>query len=180
MATSKEIVPKNVILKPIPDYPGYDAGSDGHIYSRKTHSGIANSVQKRLKSGLQGNKKYRIVILRQNGKSRTRTIHKLICTAFHGTPRPKLTASHIDGNRMNNRPLNLCWETQSANCKRKVKHGTDDSGHKNTRAMFTTRHIRAIRKRCASGETEKDIAKDYGCAQQTISKIKIGEHYART
>lgn len=44
-------------------------------------------------------------------------VHRLICEAFHGSPKPNQVVNHIDGNTMNNVPSNLEWTTQSRNVK---------------------------------------------------------------
>lgn len=44
------------------------------------------------------------------------TIHRIIATAFHGTPpTPQHVVDHIDTNRQNNRPNNLRWVTKLEN-----------------------------------------------------------------
>nr|WP_121272804.1 HNH endonuclease signature motif containing protein [Pedobacter schmidteae] len=44
------------------------------------------------------------------------TIHRIIATAFHGTPpTPQHVVDHIDTNRQNNRPSNLRWVTKLEN-----------------------------------------------------------------
>lgn len=52
------------------------------------------------------------------------SIHCLVLEAFIG-PRPDgHQASHLDGDRTNNRLDNMRWETRSQNNRRKYQHGT--------------------------------------------------------
>lgn len=47
------------------------------------------------------------------GKER---IHRIVATAFHGeAPSPNHVVDHLDTNRKNNRPENLCWKTREEN-----------------------------------------------------------------
>ena len=48
-------------------------------------------------------------------------VSRIVCLAFHGEPdNDSMHASHIDGNRKNNRADNLCWESASWNNHRRV------------------------------------------------------------
>lgn len=62
---------------------------------------------------------YRRVAVKRDGET-TYTlayVHDLVCTAFWG-PRPlNHVVGHADNNKLNNRPSNLSWITQSANIK---------------------------------------------------------------
>ena len=170
-----------VLFLDIPGFPGYRAGSDGHIYSYKVRTKIDFSlVPKRLKAHPYSTGKYLFVVLRRNGKSFPKSVHRLVCEAFTG-PCPKgFDCSHLNGNDMDNRPENLIWETRKQNISRKVVHGTDDCGHKNSRALFDQKQISNIRRLLSLGATAREIAVKFNCNERTIGKIKRGEHYART
>jgi len=58
---------------------------------------------------------YLIVSVKIDGVSKTRTVHSLVCMAFHG-PRPAgLDIAHRDCNKHNNTPENLRYCTRSEN-----------------------------------------------------------------
>lgn len=43
-------------------------------------------------------------------------VHKLVCLAFHGVPKPGFNyVNHKDGNKLNNAPANLEWVSPSEN-----------------------------------------------------------------
>ena len=53
------------------------------------------------------------------------TVHKLVCTAFWGLPKPNQVCHHLDGNKFNNRPDNLIWVSREEhpNFDRAVRNG---------------------------------------------------------
>lgn len=59
-----------------------------------------------------------------NGKPTHKAVHVLVAEAFIG-PRPTdMLVCHNDGDKTNNRPSNLRYDTASANVRDCVKHGT--------------------------------------------------------
>jgi hypothetical protein len=51
-------------------------------------------------------------------------VHRLVLLAFRG-PRPAgMQASHLNGDRADNRACNLVWESPKDNNRRKIEHGT--------------------------------------------------------
>lgn len=161
-------------------YQGYFAGGDGHIYSILTRKGNVSEPYRLAESF--GSSGYAQVAVKVNGKFRTTMVHSLICETYHGE-RPvvggkKYTCSHLNGNNRDNRPENLKWESHSDNHRRKVEHGTDDAGWKNSRAKLSADDLVNIRRRLEMGDKHKDIADDYGVARATISKINNRSRYA--
>lgn len=172
---------EDLVLKEIEGFPGYKAGSDGHVYSyhrvgKGSRSGFSK-IPKKLKSGTDSLGKYLLVVLRKDGKSYTKTVHRLICEAFKGTPIGEQDSSHLDGDNKNNVPENLIWESRSSNCHRKKVHGTHDIGFKNKRALFNLTEIVQIKKWLSEGITAREISKRMKCNDRAIGKIKRGERY---
>lgn len=107
------------------------------------------------------------VSLRRNGKLTTQQIGHWMLLAFVG-PRPVgCEACHNNGNPLDNRLVNLRWDTVSANMIDRIRHGTNPSARLGP-------HIDTIRDRLAAGELPKDIAPDYGVTRQAISNVKRG------
>lgn len=164
-------------LRPIPGYdPVYFAGSDGYIYSTKGRSGVV----RRLVGSFDGQRKYLHVWAYPLGKKRvSKNVHVLVCTAFHGEkPFKGATASHIDGNRLNNTPSNLVWESQSENLARKSDHGTHDRGLNNSRSVLSERSLREIRDLLeVHVMTHKEIGDAYGVSRTVITRINSRTRY---
>lgn len=159
-------------------FDGYLAGEDGRIYSTIYNRGT-NMEPRPLAFG-RGSSNYQHVNLRvTKGRYKTTLIHSIICEAFNG-PRPDgYVCSHLDGNLDNNAPGNLIWETQADNLARKRQHGTDDCGHRNSRAKLTEKQVEEIRQRLTNGEKHKNIASDYNVSRTVITRINSGARYAR-
>jgi hypothetical protein len=71
-----------------------------------------------------------VVSVEVNGKRITKTIHKMICTTFHGQPpTPKHQVRHLNGNKQDNRPDNLTWGTQEENWVDRRMHNAARDGN---------------------------------------------------
>jgi len=73
---------------------------------------------------IPSNRGYLRVMLVLNRKSKNVSVHKLICTAFHG-PQPfeDSVVMHINDNKLDNRADNLKWGTQLENVRDAVSKG---------------------------------------------------------
>lgn len=150
---------------------GYYATKDGNIFSLFTN--------KILNPGIGTNGRYHVCInLKENEKRKTYGVHVLICEAFHGKRPLGLTVSHKDGNRLNNDPDNLCWETYSDNLSRRNDHGTHNRGFNNSRSCMTPEKIEMIfYLREYKNMTHKAISKIFNVSRTTISRILEGKRY---
>jgi hypothetical protein len=111
--------------RPSPTHPGYEASSLGRIRNAKT----GRVLRPRVKTN-----GYLQVTL----AGRTVIVHTVVLQAFVG-PRPDgCEASHLSGDRADNRPDNLTWESRSRNNQRKYSHGTMPVGERHFRAKQTT------------------------------------------
>lgn len=112
----------------------------------------------------------------KGGRRKKRVVGGLVLEAFRCPRPPKHQASHIDGNRQNNRLENLMWETQVDNEKRKVGHGTKIRGSRIGTAKLDEKKVRAIK-------DEPDtpggvLATRYGVSRSTIQSIRRGDTWA--
>jgi len=138
----------NFKLKEIINHDGYFAGEYGNIYSYWTLGSTAEinyDITPRKLKGRLTNAGYLGVCIKHNKKEfKSRDVHRLICRVFYG--KSNLTASHLDGNKLNNKLSNLKYETYSDNHKRKLIHGTHDRGCNNSRSKINKEELKEIRK----------------------------------
>lgn len=89
----------------------------------------SRSVERRLRAGTikpsDNGHGYKSVMLRGDGRSYRRYVHRLVLEAFAGPPpTPDHQAAHNDGNPSNNRLDNLRWATPAENAADIDRHGT--------------------------------------------------------
>lgn len=154
-----------VVLKPIPGYSPYFAGSDGFVYRGG----------KKLKNRID-DKGYNRVTLSINCTRLTRLTHRLICLAFHGESNlPEVR--HINGKRDDSRPHNLAWSDKKTNEADKRAHGTVIEGEKAPWAKLNAEDVDTIRAMARQKVPFKDIAKYYTVGAGTISDIACGKRW---
>jgi hypothetical protein len=159
-------------LRTIPglDQAKYSAGSDGHIYcfsrsnpnrSKPSPFQLAESI---------GSSGYPFVAIIESGRRRSKAVHSLICTAFHG-PRPssRHETRHLDGSRDNNTPPNLAWGTPAENEADKRRHGTAAIGERHGVSKLNDEAVRILRVAIPAGLWNPvDAAQVFGCDPSVI------------
>ena len=101
-------------------------------------------------------------------------VHRLVLEAFVGPCPPRCQACHQDNDRLNNRIVNLRWDTASANGLDKRRHGTALVGERNPASRLTDQHV-AILKDMGSLFPAWQWAETMGVHQTTISRVLRGE-----
>ncbi len=160
--------------RPIPNYPGYIAGSDGSVWSNRTRGAatryaVHTEKWRKLKPAYMTG--YPVVTLCAHGKKQSRHVHVIVLLTFVGPPLPKQECRHLDGSRDNNRLTNLRWGTRVENHQDKIDHGRSRRGELNNKAKATDNIVRLIRKLSAEGHTGASIAKLVGLSNATTCKI---------
>lgn len=158
-----------VYFMPIAGYEGlYSAGTDGVIYR------VDGSSPSPLKGSPTGDNKYLSVSLSRNGVWHTFSVHSLIATAFYGEkPFDDAQVRHLNNEKFENRPQNLCWGTMEENWtdRRASKAGIGESHHN---VRLSEQDVEAIR---LSSASQRSLAKQYGVAQSTIWAVKAGKNW---
>jgi hypothetical protein len=158
----------------IPGFRGYQVSNLGKLRSCWSRNGsrILTATWRPLKTspGKKGHRRTRLF----NGISQKDCwIHRLVLEAFVGPCPPGKRACHRNDVPDDNRLENLYWGTQKENMadKKRNGHSPDQSGAKGSAAKLTDEQVLAIRARHRRGERQVDLAREFGVAQQTISKI---------
>ncbi len=147
------------------DYPDYFISKDGEVYSNKTGN------LKKLQPGNHGHG-YLLVVLRQNGKPYTRTVHRLMAMTFLDFD-PNLDVNHIDGNKLNNKLENLEMCTRSENIKHAYRLGLSNSrGERHSQNKLNTQEVYKIRELLNYKTlTQKQIGQLFGITQTQVGRI---------
>ncbi len=165
-----------VEYRPIPGFPGYQAGDDGTLWScwklsggRATGGSFDNEASAWVNTGIRQRQlkpqpygKYWKNLVSVNGKKVKLAIHTAVLLAFVGPCPPGLECRHLDGNQSNNTRGNLAWGTKKENAADKLRHGVDGN------AKLTEIQVRAIR---ASAQNVSQLAEQYGVTIDSIYNI---------
>lgn len=152
--------------------PGYEG-----LYEI-SHLGRVRSLHARFKEPricAQGNDGtgYKTVSLSKDRKRTPKTVHRLVCRAFHGEPDIlHKEAAHLDGNRTNNHASNLKWCSKVENHSHKRFHGTHQAGERHPRAKLTEATAHIALQRLASGQTCQEVADALSVSRSTIEDIR--------
>ena len=114
-----------------------------------------------------------------NGKHGVRhAIHRLVLETFVGPCPAGYEALHCNGEREDNRLVNLRWDTHEANMKdRKKPRRTRPyplRGERHHRAVLTDEQVAEIRRLRGDGARLVDIAALFGTSTSNVSKIARG------
>ena len=182
------------IWKDIPDFEGsYQVSNMGRVRSVDRvvtfKDGSTRKYKGRVRKPFIDNKGYEQVKLYINGRCNGKSVHRLVLGAFkpHANMN-NLDVNHMDGDKLNNHLTNLEWLTRHDN----ILHAYDiglvvNKGERGHNAKLTNVEVIEILQRLDTGESQEDIALDYGVSQGCISKINVGirwesvkEEYERT
>jgi hypothetical protein len=152
-----------VKYKDIPGFPGYRVGDDGNVQSNKRV--IGDGQWHTLSKGLS-ECGYEQIHLYRDGKSYARTVHRLVLEAFVGPRPPKHECRHLDGDKVNNRLVNLTWGTNAENVEDRKSSGQPWS----PRRLDETK-VREVRRLRSEGKTAREIAKEMGVGMWVISDV---------
>ena len=110
------------LWKDIKGYEGlYQVSNLGRVKSLKNKSNHINEII--LKQGKDRKKGYMNVSLSVNSKTKTFKVHKLVATHFIPNIDNKLQVNHKNGDKSDNRVINLEWVT----CKENIKHAWNNN-----------------------------------------------------
>lgn len=111
---------------PIPGYEGsYEVSDTGRVRSLDRVNHVGRKLRGLILKQIDGTGGYYRVGLHRNGEHTQHHVHRLVLTAFAGSPVDGLNvARHLDGNPKNNSSSNLAWGTTQENILDQIRHGT--------------------------------------------------------
>ena len=158
---------------PVRNYEGiYEASNMGRvrrafIAPRRSLGAPGKVLEPSLTNG------YPVISLCKQGVVKNARVSRIVLEAFCG-PQPfaGAHAAHNDGDTENNRLTNLRWATPTENQADVERHGNRVKGEAVFGSVLRECDVKAIRKRCASGERNGPIASDFGVSISTIHLIR--------
>ena len=168
-----------VEIREIAGFPGYGAGSDGSVWTRKPQQGGAGAGPWRPKAVRFSPKGYRMTGLCRGGRARTVRVCRAVAAAFHGLPpSPTSQVNHRNGNKSDDRPENLEWCTPAENIQHAVRTGLRRPSVVPLEAKGATKltHQKAsiIRHAALLGCDKKALAEAFGVDRSVISRVING------
>lgn len=120
----------NEIWKPIKNYPNYEISNLGRVKSKErmvnTIGGAKRKIREKIIKPTFDSRGYYVVSLyNENGKSKPKTIHRLVCEVFLENKDNYPVINHINGIKTDNRLENLEFCTQSHNVKEAYRLGLE-------------------------------------------------------
>lgn len=164
------------IWKDIPGYEGrYQASSLGNIKSldrlSRSRWGNVPMVQKGgpLSPHL-ANTGYMMCYLSLGASEsgRMKSVHRLVALAFIPNPSNAATVNHINGNKLDNRAVNLEWNTHRSNIKHAFMLGLIERP-----ISLSCEQILAIQK-SDNSKTHTQIGKELGISREQVRYIRTG------
>ena len=158
--------------KPITNFEGYFVSNWGRVLSIRPTNGKGGFTPDKptyLKAGTDSNG-YQIVVLRKDGKSYTKRVHKLVAKEFLGFEDELV--NHKDGDKTHNWSTNIEKSNHSENLQHAYDTGLRPKGEDIYCAKLTDRQVFDIRVALEFGETSKSLEERYNVSDATICRIK--------
>lgn len=173
---------KKEIWKPIPNFSRYEASDKGRLRSTNYKNSGKTKV---LKPALANDGYLKTMLLNDDGKYRSWTVHLFICLTFLGEKPKGYEVNHMDGNKTNNSINNLEYVTRSENIKHAYNYGliTPKVGASNGNSKLTEDDIIAIREHAKKNSPRygrDKLADKYGVSSAYIKEIVNGRKTRRS
>jgi hypothetical protein len=154
----------------VPNYNNYYVSNLGNIKNVKTKNMLKLIVRAKPP------KDYLFVHLSENNKQKYFFIHALVMVSFVGERGKDMVINHINGNKRDNRLINLEYCTQSHNRKQDFIHGRQSFvGEKNTQSKLTETDVLNILELRSAGQGIRKIANEYNVGDACIHRIISGK-----
>lgn len=164
----------------IPGYEGmYEVSNCGRVRSLDRVTQASNRRLNRKGKVLSTNPDthgYLQCRLWKDGKGKAAWVHRLVLEAFVGPGAPDQEGCHNDGDRRNNSPGNLRWDSRAGNMLDKQAHGTQMRGSLVKGAKLTEEIVREIR-RLRGALSNSKLAARFGVSRGHIAHIHSGEKW---
>lgn len=170
------------IWKDIPGYEGrYQASDQGRVkaLARITVTRRVGEADRLIARGERFLTQYpdRYGYLQVSLRSQPKKVHTLVALTFIGPRSKGADIAHGNGNKVDNRLLNLRYATQAENAQDREAHGRTARGELVATAKLTAEkvaHIRSLR----GVHKQIEIAARFGISQTQVSAIQLGKSWS--
>lgn len=139
---------------------------EGYEYEVSDQGNVRRVGSRSLKPRVHSNGYHRVSL---RGETNTDAyVHRLVCAAFLGAATDGAHADHINGDRRDNRLVNLRWLSPEAN--RAARNFA--RGARSNKSALTESDIRAIRSAPHSRWFDGRMAKILGVSRETVRDIR--------
>lgn len=162
----------------VPGFEGYQISDRGRMRSRKAHwPNRPDRLCQRwhtLKLR-QDQKGYPSVILYSGSKRYPRRVHRLVLEAFVGSRPDGYVACHNNGDKTDNRPANLRWDTPQSNVEDGKRHGAWSKPRRPWQLLqgrkLNADQVKEIRKLHRRGIKQTDIAQRFSISSRHVNDV---------
>ena len=148
------------------------ASNDGYL---KTFNWKGSKKEAILKPAISGGY-YKTVLINDDGIYKSIVVHRIIAMAWIDNPNNLKTVNHKNGNKLDNRVINLEWLSHIDNCRHYYNSPHIDPvilrGEKNGFSKLTEKQVKEIRDKYKPHIiTKKMLASEYGVLPSCIKDI---------
>lgn len=160
----------------IPDFPNYEASSNGEIRSKKRVIQYSDGRERLYESRTLSptlRVGYKSVNLRNEEGLFSKKVHCLVAAAFLGPKPSGFDVRHKNGDKLDNRAVNLEYGTRSEN----NLDGYKIRGYVTRLQKLSPSIAKTIVERHKCGESQRALAREYDVSKSTIKAIICGDIY---
>ena len=163
--------------RPTTGFPGYEVSQAGLVRSWRHKNGRRKKPYI-LSASPKSNGYLQVTLRNEHGAMKNCSVHRLVAAAF--LPETGPLVLHKDGDKTNNSVWNLKYGDHSENAEDAYKHGALNKGEIHYKSKLTQADVNSIRFALLCGETQADLARQYGVHRTTISKIHMRKNWRRS
>ena len=145
------------------EYKGFKVDDNGNVYGKRG----------KVLKGCIDRCGYKEVCLSLKGKQKNILVHRLILKTFNPCDNmDNLDVNHINGDKTDNRLINLEWCTRSENIKHSYKNKLQDNATNQygNFKVVSDEEVKLMIQLRNEGMTQKEISNIVGCSIRTIRK----------